>query len=68
MVNPLPAKLIYLNFHPLDAVSFCRDQQPQVVNNYSYLFNLRPSIQTNKQILSLCLNKHFIPNNSDLFG
>ena len=31
--NPLPAKLSYLNFHPLDVVSRCRDPQLQVGEN-----------------------------------
>ena len=56
-----PAKLIYLNFQPLKAV--CRDPQPQVFENYSYLFNLWTNIYK-----SWCLNSHFIPNNSDLIG
>ena len=43
-VNPYPAKLIYLNFQPLEVVSRWRDTQPQVVENYSYLFNLRPNV------------------------
>ena len=43
-VNPCPAKLIYLDFQPLEVVSCYRDPQPQVVENYSYLFNLRPNI------------------------
>ena len=34
------AKLIYLNFQPLEVVSRCRDPQPQVVENDSYLFDL----------------------------
>ena len=42
--NAYPAKLIYLNSHPLEVVSRYRDTQPQVVDNYSYLFNLRPKI------------------------
>ena len=42
--NPDPAKLIYLNFHALEVVSRYRDLQPQVLENYSYLFNLRPNI------------------------
>ena len=44
MFNPLPAKLIYLNFQPLEVVSRYRDPQPQVVEKYSYLFNSRPKI------------------------
>ena len=36
--------LIYLNFQPLEVVSRYREPQPQVVENYSYLFNLRPNI------------------------
>ena len=39
--NPCHAKLIYLNFHPLEVVSRYRDPQLQVGENYSYLFNLR---------------------------
>ena len=39
-VNPYPAKVIYLNFHPLEVVFRFRDPQPQVVENYSYLSNL----------------------------
>ena len=34
--NPYPAKLIHLNFQPLEVVSRYRDPQPQVVENYSY--------------------------------
>ena len=43
-VGNYPAELIYLNFQPLEAVSRYRDPQPQVVENYSYLFNLRSNI------------------------
>ena len=57
--NQYPVEFIYLNFQPLEIVSRYRDQQTQVVENYSYLFNLKP----NK---SWCLNTHFIPNISDL--
>ena len=32
--NPFPAKLIYLNFHPLEVVSRYRDPQLQVAENY----------------------------------
>ena len=35
--NPCPAKLIYLNFHPLEVVSRYRDPQLQVAKNYVYL-------------------------------
>ena len=42
MINP--AKLIYLNFKPLEVVDRGSETQPQVVENYSYLFNLRPNI------------------------
>ena len=31
VVNPCPAELIYLNFHPLEVVSGNHDPQPQVV-------------------------------------
>ena len=40
-VNPDPATLIYLNFHPLEVALRYRDPQPQVGENYSHLFNLR---------------------------
>ena len=44
-VKPYPyARVIYLNFRPLDIVSRYRDPQSQVVENYSYLLNLRPNI------------------------
>ena len=33
-VNPYPAKLIYLNFQPLEVVSRHCDPQLQVVKNY----------------------------------
>ena len=59
--NPYPTKLIYLNFQPLEVVSRYRDPQPEVAENYSYLFNLRLSIYK-----YWCLNSHFIPNKSDL--
>ena len=39
-INPYPAKLIYLNFHPLEVVSRYHDPQLQVGKNYSYLHNL----------------------------
>ena len=39
-----PAKLIYLIFEPLEVVSRYRDPQLQVVENYSYMFNLKPDI------------------------
>ena len=56
-VNPLdPAQFIYLNFQPLQAVSRYRDPQPQVVENYSYLFILRPNIYK-----SFCLYSYFSP-------
>ena len=42
-INPYTAKLVYLNFQPLEVVSRYRDPQPQVVENYSYLFNLGPT-------------------------
>ena len=42
--NPHLAKLIYLNFHPLEIVSRYRDPQLQVSENYSWLFNLSNAI------------------------
>ena len=56
-----PAKVIYLNFHPLEFVSHYHDPQLQVSENYSYLFNLSTGI-----CKSWCLDTPFIPNNSDL--
>ena len=43
-ISHYPAKLIYLNFQPLEVVSRYRDPQPQVVENYPYLFNSRLNI------------------------
>ena len=40
-----------------------REPQPHVVENYSYLINLRPNIDS-----FLCLNNHLIPINSKLIG
>ena len=57
------AKFIYLNFQPLEVLDRGGETQPQVVENYSYFFNLRPNIYK-----SLWLKIHIIPNNSDLFG
>ena len=42
--NPYPAKVIYLNFHPLEVVSRYRDPQLQVGENCAYLFILRSNI------------------------
>ena len=53
---PYPAKSIYLNFHPYEAVSRYRDPQLQVSENYSYLFSLSANI-----CQSCCLDTHFIP-------
>ena len=60
-VNLYPAKVIYLNFQPLEIVDRGSETQAQVVENYSYLFNLSTNIYN-----SSCLDTHFIPNNSDL--
>ena len=45
-IDHYSAKLINLNFQPLEVVSRYSDPQPQVVENYSYmyLFNFRPNI------------------------
>ena len=43
-LNPLPAKLVYLNFRPLEVVSRYRDSQLQVAENHSYLLNLSTNI------------------------
>ena len=57
------AKLIYLNFQSLEFVSRYRDPQPEVIEKYSYLFNLGPNIYK-----SYILNIHCVPYNSDLIG
>ena len=41
--NHSPAKLTYLNFHPLEVVSRYGDQQFQMDENYSF-FNLSPNL------------------------
>ena len=44
-INPLPAKLSYLNFHPLQVVSRYRETQLEVGEKYSkYLFIFKPYI------------------------
>ena len=40
LINPYPAKLMYLNFHPFKVVSRYRDPQFLVGENYLYLFDL----------------------------
>ena len=62
-VNPYPAKLIDLNFQPLEVVSRYCDPQLQVGEKYLYLFNLKTNI-----CKSWCLNSNFISNNSDLIS
>ena len=62
-VDPSPAEVIYLFFQPLEVVSRYRDPQPQVAENYSYLFDLNTNI-----CKFCCLNSHFIPYNSDTIG
>ena len=34
IINPAPAKLIYLSFHPLEVVSSYRDPQHEVAENH----------------------------------
>ena len=41
IVNPLPAKLIYLNFQPLEVVSRYRNPQNQVAENDYTVGNFR---------------------------
>ena len=50
--NPHPAKLFFLIFQPLEVVSRYRDPQPEVIENYSYLFNLRPNIHESRILLN----------------
>ena len=59
-INPLPAKLSYLNFHPLQVVSRYHDPLLQVGGSYYYVFNVRPNI-----CKSWYLSTHFISNNSE---
>ena len=49
-VNPYSAKLIFLNFQPLKAVSRYRDPQLQVAENYLYLFNLSTNFSQNLDV------------------
>ena len=60
-VKPHPAKLIYLNLHPLEVAFRYRDPQLQVAEKNSYLFNFSTHI-----CKSWCLDTQFIYNNSDL--
>ena len=60
-INPYPAKVIYLNFQPLEVVSRYRDLQLQGAENYSYTFNLTTNI-----FKSFCLDTRIISNNSNL--
>ena len=59
--NHFPVTLSFLNVYPHEVASRDRDPQLQVVENYSYLVNLRGNI-----CYCVCLNTHFIPNTSDL--
>ena len=43
-INPPPAKLNNLKFHPLEVVSRYRDPQLQVAENYPYLSYLTSTI------------------------
>ena len=63
VINPYPAEWNYLNFQPFEVVPRYRDPQPQVVENYSYLFQF-----DKKNYKSWYLHNHFIPNNSCLIG
>ena len=56
--DPHPAKLIYLNFHPIEVESRYRYPQLLINEDSAYLFNL--------MYKSWCLNTHIIPNNCDL--
>ena len=62
-VNPYPAKFIYSNFQLLEVVDRYRDSQLQVVDNCSYLLDLRPNIYKILYLIS-----HFLSNNSGLLG
>ena len=63
IINPFPAELNNLNFHPLEVVARYRDPQLQVGGNYSCSVNLRPIICKYR-----CLNTNLIINDSDLIG
>ena len=52
-INLFPSKLCYLNFTQLELVSRCCNPKLQVGLNYSYLFNLRPNIYANFNVLTL---------------
>ena len=55
-INPCSAKLSNLFFSPTGSDYLYRFPQLQVVENDSYLFNLRPTFYK-----SWCLNTHFFP-------
>ena len=58
-INPLSAKSLSLNVHPLKVVYRYRDQQLHVfVGNYSYLFNLR----LNNYVQIVMIKLFFVPN------
>ena len=60
-LTPFFAKVIYLNFQPFEVVDRGSETQPQVVENYSCLFNLGWNIYK-----SCCLNTNFLPDINDL--
>ena len=64
-MNVPVATFAFFFFYPkaFEVASRYRDPQPKVLENYSYLFNLRPHIYK-----SWCLSSHFIPNNSVLIS
>ena len=47
--------MVNLNFQPLEVVSRYRDPQLQVVENYSYLFNLRPNVYKSQYLKNIIL-------------
>ena len=61
--DPLPAKVIYLNFHPLEVGS--RYRNPQLPTGWELLIFVK--FET-KRLQILMFNVHFLPNNADFIG
>ena len=60
----LTVKLLIFNLHPLEVVSPCRDQQPKVAENCSYLLK----VKFQNICKFSCLNTHVFLQNRDLIG
>ena len=45
------AKLSFLNFHPLEVVSRCREPQLQADETYSHLLIVCPTVETGQKLM-----------------